>query len=300
MAVLLPLLTALSLFFTNPSPVRAEVSITDDTGYTLTLEKPATRVVALYGAFNELMLAMGMDRQLVGRTAADGDIPELKHLPAVGTHMRPNAELIVSLKPDVVLQLIGRREAESFSEGLRRLGVPVLLFKMDSFESMFSVLQRLGALLGEEERSQQLEARYRKNLRDVQQALMNEQRVRVFYEVRYPNLLGAGTDSIVNDIIHWAGGRNVLSTEGRVVRLNEEELIRHNPDVYLIQKGPMNPAPVPMDARSHFATLNAVQRGRIYVVDELAFARPGPRAVAAVAHLARLLHPHADLRPIRH
>ena len=282
------------------SPARAEISVTDDTGFTLTLEKPAQRVVALYGAFNELLLAMGMDKQIVGRTAADEHIAELRHLPQVGTHMRPNAELIVSLKPDVVLQLIGRREAETFSLGLRQLGIPVLLFRMDSFESMFSVLQRLGVLLGEEERCGQLEALYRKRLGDVSQALMNEKRVRVFYEVRYPNLLGAGRDSIVNDIIHRAGGSNVLSTEGRVVRINEEELIRHNPDVYIMQKGPMNPAPAPMDTRQHFATLNAVQSGRIRVVDELLFARPGPGAVEAVEQLARWLHPSINFKPILH
>lgn len=281
------------------STAQAKISVTDDSGYTLTLENPAQRVVALYGAFNEILLAMGMDKCLVGRTAADADLPELKHLPAVGTHMRPNAELIVALKPDVVVQLMGRREAESLSTGLRQMGVPVLLFRMDDFESMFSVLIRLGILTGEEDRARQLEKLYRKRLVDVRHAVENEVPARVFYEVRYPNLLGAGKDSIVNDILLYAGGRNVLSTDGKVVRINEEELIRHNPDVYIIQKGPMNPAPTPMDSRTHFAPLDAVQRGRIYTVDELVFARPGPRAVEAVEQLARWLHPSVDLTPPR-
>lgn len=248
--------------------------------------------MALYGAYNEILLAMGMDKYLAGRTAADANIPELKHLPAVGTHMRPNAELIVALKPDVVLQLMGRREAESLSTGLRDMGVPVLLFRMDDFESMFSVLRRLGTLTGEEDRAQQLEKLYRKRLNDVRNAVEGEIPARVFYEVRYPNLLGAGKDSIVNDILLHAGARNVLSTDGKVVRINEEELIKHNPDVYIVQQGPMNPAPSPLDSRAHYAPLTAVQRGRIYTVDELAFARPGPRAVEAVERLARWLYPY--------
>ena len=257
-------------------------------------------MVALYGAFNELLLAMGMDKYLAGRTAADADIPELKHLPAVGTHMRPNAELIVALKPDVVLQLMGRREAESLSTGLREMGVPVLLFRMDDFESMFSVLRRIGVLTDEEERANMLEKRYRKRLSDVRNAVQDLPRPRVFYEVRYPNLLAAGKDSIVDDIILHAGGHNVISTEGKVVRINEEELIRHNPDIYIVQKGPMNPAPAPMDTRAHYGTLNAVQRGGVFTVDELAFARPGPRAVEAVEQLARWLHPDVKIESFLH
>lgn len=257
----------------------------------MTLEKPAQRVVALYGAFNELMLAMGMDRRLAGRTVADADIPALRSLPVVGTHMRPNAELIVSLAPDVVLQLTGRREAESLSRSLRHLNVPVLMFRMDSFEDMFSVLRRMGEIVGEEDRAAALEAIYRGRLDAVRRALAGRPPVSVFYEARYPNLLGAGAESIVNDVVQRAGGRNVLTAPEKIVRVNEEELIRLNPDAYIVQRGPMNPAPAPLESRSHYAALDALRTGRVLVVDELAFARPGPRAVDAVETLARWLHP---------
>lgn len=272
---------------------RSAVTVTDDTGWTLTLEKPARRMVALYGAFNELMLAMGLDSRLVGRTAADETIPELRHLPAVGTHMRPNPELIVSLSPDVVVQMVGRREVQEFSLGLRRTGVPVLLFHMGGFEEMFSVIRRLGMLTGEEPRAARLEKLLRQRLDAAQAAVRDRPRVGVFYEVRYPNLLGAGKDSIVDDIIAYAGGRNVLETNGKVVRINEEELIRLDPEAYIIQKGPMNPAPSPLEQRAHYATLRALRNGRVLPVEEMAFARPGPGAVEAVEQLARWLHPGA-------
>lgn len=273
------------------TPAQAAISVKDDTGWALTLERPARRIVCLYGAFSELLLAMGLDRHLVGRTAADGHIPALQALPAVGTHMRPNAELIVALRPDVVIQLVGRKEAESISLELRRLGVPVLMFRMDSFENMFAVLQRLGVITGEEGRAAGLEKLYRTRLANVRAALTGAAQAKVFYEVRYPNLLGAGVDSIVNDILLHAGARNALATAGKVVRINEEELIRLNPDAYLIQQGPMNPAPSPLDSRAHYATLDVVRTGRVLVVEEAAFARPGPRAVDAVEQLARWLHP---------
>lgn len=272
---------------------RSAVSVTDDTGWTLTLEAPARRVVALYGALNELMLSLGLESRLVGRTAADAAVPALRRLPAVGTHMRPNPELIVALSPDVVVQMAGRREAQEQTLSLRRAGVPVLLFRMENFEDMFSVLRRLGALTGEDARARALEARLRQRLDAVRVAVDGAPRTSVFYEVRYPNLLGAGKDSIVNDVIAHAGGRNVLETEGKLARINEEELIRLDPEAYIMQKGPMNPAPLPLDRRAHYATLRAPRAGRVLQVEEAVFARPGPRAVDAVEQLARWLHPDA-------
>lgn len=274
-----------------PISARAAVSITDDTGWQTTLERPAQRIIALYGAFSELILALGLDKRLVARTVADERIPDLRHLPAVGTHMRPNAELIVAHRPDVVIQLVGRQEAATVGQDLRRLGVPVLLFRMESFEDMFAVLHNLGMLMGVPERAAELERQYRTRLHTVWQRVSAKTSVSIFYEVRYPNLLGAGKHSIVNDIMSRAGGRNVVITEGKLVRLNEEELLRLNPQAYIIQQGPMNPAPMPMENRRHFDPLRAQQTGRVLIVDELQFARPGPRAVDAVEALAQWLHP---------
>lgn len=278
-----------------PFSARAEkITVTDDTGWTVTLEKPATRIIALYGAFNELLLSMGLDSSIVARTKADASIDALRHLPEVGTHMRPNPELIVALAPHIVLQMEGRQEADVISQTLRRMGIPVLIFRMGNFDEMFAVLQRLGTLTQENDRATQLERQWKKRLGNIAGPLLDRSRVRVFYEIRYPNLLAAGQDSIVNDIILHAGGRNVISTPGRVVRLNEEELIRHDPDAYIMQQGPMNPAPTPLEQRAHYETLRAQREGNIFVVDEHAFARPGPRAIEAVETLAKWLHPTLD------
>ncbi len=274
-----------------PTLKPGQISIIDDTGFELILEKPATRVLALYGAFSELMLALGQRELLVGRTAADASIEELKDLPVVGTHMRPNIELILSLNPQVVIQFMGREEAESLGIGLRRHGLPVLLFNMETFDDMFRVIAKLGQLIGHEELSQALIANYEDRLGDLRRILMDKKRVRVFYEVRYPNLLAAGPNSIVTDIIHIAGGSNVINLSGRVIRINEEELVHKRPDAYIIQQGPMNMQPKPLAERPNYATLPAVKNGRVLVVDQLSFARPGPRAVDAAEKLARWLHP---------
>ncbi|MFR8276894.1 MAG: ABC transporter substrate-binding protein [Desulfovibrio fairfieldensis] len=286
------MLLVLLLTGLNPAPVQAApIEVVDDTGVTLTLDKPAERIIALYGAYNELLLALDARDLLVARTVADAHLPELAGLPAIGTHMRPNAELIVAQKPDLVLQLAGRREALLQTEALRKLGINVLTFDMDSFDKMFDVLEKLGRLTGREQKAAGLIRDWRARLATLRARHAGEKPVRVFYEVRYPNLLAAGQGSIVNEIIAVAGGENVVADDKKLVRFNEEALILADPDAYLTQKGPMNPDPQPLSERAHYRDLRAVRTGRVLVVDEDRFARPGPRAVEAAEELERWLHP---------
>ena len=277
------LLTAL---LTLPLASARALTLTDDQGTQLTLAGPAKRIIALYGAYNEILLALGAGEASVARTVADAGIQQLAHLPAIGTHMRPNPELVVAHKPDLVIQLAGRKEAQSQTEALRQLGIPVLCFAMQSFDDVFRITRMLGQATGRGTQAQAVIDGWQQRLAAVRQQVAGRARVRVFYEVRYPNLLAAGTASIVNDIITTAGGDNVVTTDKKLVRFSEESLLAANPQAYLVQRGPMNPEPQDVATRPHFTGLAAVQRGHVLVVDEAAFARPGPRAVDAAEALA--------------
>jgi iron complex transport system substrate-binding protein len=285
----LPMKNFLLLFLCLlPLPAHA-LTITDDFGRSVTLNRPAQRVIALYGAFNELILALGAGHCLAARTAADGDSPDLGGLPVIGTHMRPNPELIAALQPDVVLQLAGRQEAQIQTEALRALGLGVLTFTMESFEDIFRVADKLGLLLDRRTQAGDLVRDWRTRLAALLANRDGRAPVRVFYEVRYPNLLAAGGRGIVQEIIAAAGGENVVREQKKLVRYSEEALIQAGPEVYIIQQGPMNPAAPPPRLRPHYKDLAAVRAGYVLYVDEKRFARPGPHAVAAAEELFRQL-----------
>lgn len=279
------LLSALACF----PALGAPIEVTDDTGHTLRLEKPARRIIPLYGAFGEMLLALGCGDRIVGRTDADAAVPELARLPAVGTHMRPNTELVAGARPDLVLQMSGRGEALLQTETLRKLGVPVLSFEVNSFAQLFRVMEELGRLCGREAEAAALVAGWKARLDALAAQNAGKKPWRMFYEARYPNLLAAGRGGIVSEIMALAGGENVVSEKRKLARLNEEAVILADPEVYLVQRGPMNPAPQPLAERPHFRGLGAVRAGRTLEVDEALFSRPGPRSVEAAELLARWL-----------
>lgn len=262
------------------------------------LAKPAGRVIALYGALADTLVSMGLGDLLVARTSADAS-PALSHLPSIGTHMRPNLELVLGQTPDLVVQMSGRKQALAAVRDLRELGVPTAVFNVTSFRDLFSVIARLGALTGRPKDAAALTARLKARLAALRKKTAGAKNGEptVALEVRYPNLLCAGNASIVADVIKAAGGVNAVDQDKKIVRLSEEELLRLNPDVYLVQQGPMNKNPVPPKDRPHFAPLAAVKNNKVHFVDERRYSRPGPESVRAAEELAALLHP--NIKPIR-
>lgn len=272
----------------------APLCVTDDSEEEVCLNAPARRIIPLYASFSEILLDMGLADRIIARTTSDTEPEAMAKLPGIGTHMRPNLELVAGLSPDLVLQMGGRDEAAQSVAALRRLGVKVAFFRIGSFAELFSVIQRLGVLTGQGHAAKALQARLEERLAAVAAALPKTgQRPTVFFELRYPNLIAAGPGAMVTDVIRRAGAVNGVTGKDsdRVVRLSEEALIALDPEVYVMQQGPMNKNPQPLAERPHFATLRAVKAGRVFVVDEKLFSRPGPRNVDAVEQLAAHLHP---------
>lgn len=289
---------AFLFFFAAPQYSKAAVCITDDANRRVCLPAPAQRVIPLYAAFSDILAGMGEQGRIVARTKADVHSGLSPNIPSIGTHMRPSSELVLAARPELVLQMGGRAEAAQSVAAMEKLGIPVAFFHVRSFADLFSVIERVGVLTGSEKAARDLAQSMQLRLKSIENSIAqaNTEKPSVFFEVRYPNLLGAGPDSLVTDIIHAAGGKNVLaqpdtSRKGRVVRISEEELVRLDPDFYCIQFGPMNKNPIPLSQRPHFAQLSATRRNACAMVDEHVFSRPGPRAVDAVAILAHLLYP---------
>jgi len=285
-AVVLNLIMLLLLW--QPHNLTA-AQITDDRGAAVTLAAPPQRIIPLYGGLTEILQALGVAERVVARTQGDETI---KEIPTVGTHLQPNVEMILALKPDLVVQG-GVAKGMPALKRLEAAPVPVALFAPRDFPGLFSTITRVGALTGREEAAAALNRTMGARLDDVAQRVAGRPNPRVFFEVRDLNLLAAGRGSLVNDIITRAGGQNIVTSPQNLALYSLEALIQANPEVFIIQKGPMNRSPEDIYARPYYQELQAVKTHRVLVVSESLYSRPGPRSAEAVEQLARFLHPEA-------
>ena len=82
------------------------------------------RVVSLMPSYTEIIFALGAGSELVGVTNFCDRPPEAAKIEKVGDYLRPNAEKIYSLKPDVVFT--GRWKGSPLAAGLSALGLKVV------------------------------------------------------------------------------------------------------------------------------------------------------------------------------
>lgn len=204
--------------------------------------------------------------------------------------MRPNLERILALRPDMVVQLTGREDASLTSEALRHLGVSVLDLPLATVEDLFQAIEILGEKTRRTNEARACVSTLRERLQEIENRSREKKKIGVFFEIRSPNLLAAGSRNIVNHIIAIAGGENVVHSAKKIVRLSDEELLRMNPSAYIIQKGPMNPDPVPLEKRPTLSLLEAAQKKRVLLVEESLFSHPSPNIVQACDMLEQWLH----------
>ena len=256
------------------------------------LPAPAARVIPLYGAFAEMLFAIGAGPAVLARTRADQYPPEIVSRPSVGTHMRPNVEMILGFKPDLVVQSASRGEAIPEMVRVREAGVPVVVFAPKDFAGIFATMLRLGTLTGTEDRARQEVATLKARLDEVRRRTGRVQRrARVFFEVRAEPLTAAGTGSIVHQVLSAVAADNVVSSPQAMLLFSVEQLLVAQPDFYIVQQGPMNKNPPDPAGRTHYGQVEAIRGKRVLMVDEHLFSRPGPRCVDAVEELARALYP---------
>jgi iron complex transport system substrate-binding protein len=80
--------------------ILAAAQITDDRGAAVTVAAPPQRIISLYGGLTEILRSLGVVDRVVACIQGDETV---KGIPTVGTHLQPNVEMILALKPDLEL-----------------------------------------------------------------------------------------------------------------------------------------------------------------------------------------------------
>ncbi len=281
----------LAMLFCIANPAWS-IEIMDDLGQKIVLDGPAGRIIPLYGAFAEMLFSVGAGDAVIARTQADTFPPELERLPSVGTHMKPNVEMILGLKPDLVIESESRREETPEISRLIDSGIKVAVFSPKTFEQIFSVIERLGIISGHGQEASEFSAKLAARLEVVREKLAGIQRKpKIFFEIRAEPLTAAGRGSIVQEILKASGAENAIENDRAIVQFSLEALLVQDPDFYIVQQGPMNKNPLNPAKRAHFDHLKSVREAKVLFADEFLYSRPGPRCVEAVEQLAATLYP---------
>ncbi len=270
-------------------PARAAVSVKDDGGRTLTLPRPAQRIVSLAPHLTELLFAAGAGAHVVG-VGAFADYPEAaKKLPQVGDSAMLDLERIVALKPDLLVVWRDGNSPQQLAR-LATLGIPMYASELGTLADIAGTLRRLGQLAGTEAAANARAEAYELRLRSLRERYAGRPPLRVFYQVWQRPLLTFNDRHLVMQGLALCGAKNVFGALAPLVpTVGEEAVVAADPDV--IVTGRAGPdAPDGLDAWRRMPRLKAVRQGAlIVVVDPDTLHRSSDRIVDGLDHLCARL-----------
>ncbi len=223
------------------------------------------RVVLLAPAAGDIFTKLHAQDKVVGVTKSNHDFP---HALKVGSHIKPNVELIKGLEPDLLVISSNR----FFSDDLaKKVEADVIRYDPTNLESILQKIRQFGDVLNKKNEANTL-IEEMANIRSQIKPLAKHPSV--IFEVTESPFMIAGQHSIVNSIISAAGGRLIAPENRKLAKFNVESVLIDNPDYYLYQVGPMNQKPTPPMERPNYHIMHS----KVIKVDQLEFSRANTRS----------------------
>ncbi|MGA7614156.1 MAG: helical backbone metal receptor [Thermoanaerobaculia bacterium] len=239
--------------------------------------RPAGRIITLAPNLTEIVYALGCGERVIAADDFSNYPPEVRSLPKVGG-LEPNAEKIISLRPDLLLASTSA-DYSGLASQLRRAGIPLVLVRTDRLDDVPPAIEQLSAAMrcGDGPR---VANQLRRALASVAQSRPDPPRV-LFVASTDP-LFVAGGGTFVDDLIRLTGGRNAAADIHGWAQYSQEVLLSAPPDLVLF------PGRSVSGSRIRRMLPKGRREGGVIAVDEDLFSRPGPRVAAAAKELARI------------
>lgn len=292
----LTLLLALFLTGCGPASIASgEKTLTDDLGRSVVLNGTPQRIISMAPSVTEILYAVGASGQVVGRDQFSDYPAEAANVMDIGsTYEALNTELIVSLKPDLILA--AEINTPEQVQALENLGLTVYYLKNPvTIEEMYEDMGFLAQLTGHESEATAAIEALKKRVAAVDEKIMPlSSRFSVFYEVdgtdpAKPFTAGKGT--FITLLIERAGGHNIASDVDGYPQLSLEQVVAADPAFIILGDAKFGTTPESIAQRPGWANLSAVKNGKVFPFDDDLVSRPGPRMVDGLEELAKLLRP---------
>jgi len=281
------------------SQVQAIVTVQDDAGKTVVLQKPAERIVSLAPHATELIFAAGGGDRIVG-TVGYSDYPAAAlKIPRVGNHQQVDIERIIALKPDLlVVWLHGNSERQL--EHVRKLGIPFYFSEPKKLADIPHSIERLGILMGTTQQANKVAMQQRARLATLSAQYRDRPVVRMFYQVWGKPVYTLNGTNIMSDVIRLCGGENVFaSLPVSAPTVSTEAVLLENPEVMMTGDRQAEKSGG-LEIWRPYKNLLAVRNDNLFSVDADLVNRAGPRLIDGAAMVCEKLEEARGRRTAKH
>ena len=274
--------------------------IVDRAGITVRINGPINRIVSTAPSNTEIITDLGQAHKLIAIDIHSANIAGLPVGLPLLDFFYPDAEVIVSLDPDIIIASghnpTGTGE-DPFSL-LREMGIPVVYISMSkSIEEIYNDIAFIAELLQAGKEGENLINSMKAQVSEIAQnaerraAQLGTKRT-VYFEISAaPDMFSFGKNSFIDDMISAIGARNIFGDEDWLVMPSAEAVISRNPDVILTTVNYIDDPIGEIKSRPGFNHINAVINDRVFYIDNDSSSRPSSRIILALRQMAEAVYP---------
>ena len=269
----------------------------DRAGAPITLPAKVEKIVSMAPSTTEILIDLGLADKII---AADTNTKKdglLKHDIPYFDMMKPDAEKLIALKPDVVF-ISGMSNAKGntpfsplIDAGICVINIP----SSSSIEAIYLDIAYIAAVVKQEEKGAKIIANMKKEIEAVRKkgaAIAQDKKKTVYFEIgAAPYMYSLGTGTFINEMIEIIGAKNILADQKSWIAVSDEMVLAKDPDVILTN---VNYIPNPIDeimARSGWASLKAIKGKNVFGIDTNSSSRPNHNIIKALKEMAKAVYP---------
>ena len=274
------------------------MAVVDQAGREVVVEEKPEKLVSGYYISTSLLIALGLDDQMVGIEAKANkraiyrlSAPELMDLPSVGSAKEFDLEGCAALEPDLVILPLKLKNA---AETLTGLGMDVLLVNPEDQKLLGGMIDLIATATGTTEEAGKLKAFTATQEAMLAEKLAGAEKPTVYLAGNSSMLSTAGDAMYQSDMIRLAGGVNAAAaiTDSYWVEISYEQLLAWDP-AYIVLASDASYTVEDVLADPNLAACQAVVGGRVFQLPSKAEAwdSPVPSGILGAVWLANVLHP---------
>ncbi len=243
----------------------AEISVVDDAGRIVVLEKPAERIVALSPHIVENLFSAGAGKNIIAAVEYS-DYPEAaKKIQRVGRFDTFSIENILALNPDLVI-VWGSGGGSKIINTLESLGFTVYVDEPSSLESVANSILRFSTLAGTEEIGRPVAENFLKKLERLKRDVDSKRKLKVFYQLWHNPIQTINREHIISDVMRLCGGENIFADLKSIApKVNVEAVLQKDPNV-IIASGADNTRPEWLNEWDSWDSVSAVADKNLYYI----------------------------------
>ncbi|MEP6533782.1 MAG: helical backbone metal receptor [Bryobacteraceae bacterium] len=259
------------------------------------------RIVSTAPSITETLFALGLGDRVVGVTNYCHYPAATAKIAKIGTYMQPNLEVILALKPDLI---ITQKTAIHSKSRFEPYHLNVLEVTQNSIAEIQGAISAIGEAAGARSAALTLNASITKELAAVSRKAATKPPVSVVFIVgRTPNALegmvAVGSHNYLTEVMEVAGGRNSFGDAApSYAKISAEEILSRNPQVILDMGDMSDPTGVTEEHKrevvklwGRYPNVAAVRDNRVHAIASEIFVVPGPRVIELARAFAHFLHP---------